>query len=119
MESLYRVVNKTDYEKALETGFVPRCNSDERANLVHLNIKQSVEIVASTYFDVSEFPVVLEVNPSSFPQAISWHEPTKAKPWKEARAAIQNIAMQSVCAVYELAYIEHGKDVKFKLGKRI
>ena len=78
MESLYRVVNKTDYEKALETGFVPRCNSDERANLVHLNIKQSVEIVASTYFDVSEFPVVLEVNPSSFSQAISWHEPTKA-----------------------------------------
>lgn len=114
MQSLYRVVDKNTYETALSSGLVPRCNSDQRSDLVHLNTKDDVELVASTYFEEHEFPLVLEVNPSSFAEKISWHEPSNLKPWKEARAKIQNIHMSDVKATHELKFIGNGNKIKFK-----
>ncbi len=119
MQLLYRVVDKNSYESALKSGLVPRCNSDERSNLVHLNTKNDVELVASTYFEKQEVPVVLEINSESFVEQISWHEPTANKPWLEVRAKIKNINMNHVTAIYELSHIESSDLIKFKIGNRI
>lgn len=115
MQHLYRVVDKSTYETALSSGLVPRCNSDKRSDLVHLNTKDDVELVAGTYFEEHEFPLVLEVNPSSFIDKISWHEPSHLKPWTEARAKIPNIRMCDVVATHKLNFVGSNKQSKFRI----
>lgn len=62
---LYRVVDRESWQAAQLTGRVPRCNSDNRADHVHLDLMGSIEVVAGAYFDPSESPLVLEIDVES------------------------------------------------------
>ena len=109
---LYRVVDRASWRTTQLSGFVPRCNSDQRENHVHLNLRESVERVAAAYFEPCEEPLVLEVDAESLGCEITWQEPSDQKPWKQACAQIKNIPLESVMRVF-------GLDVNFVDGKNV
>ena len=69
---IFRIVGLDDWHKALETGQVPRCGSDERDGFVHLSTAQTYLQTANLYFEVSEKPVVLEIDPSMLGDDLKW-----------------------------------------------
>ncbi|MEE2643160.1 MAG: hypothetical protein VX768_21205 [Planctomycetota bacterium] len=97
---LYRVVDRASWRTTQLSGFVPRCNSDQRENHVYLKMRESVERVAAAYFEPCEEPLVLAQQPSD------------QKPWKQACAQIKNIPLASVMRVF-------GLDANFVDGKNV
>ncbi len=101
---LYRVVDANAWVEAQKTGRVPRCASDARADHVHLNVKESVETVATHFFEAAEKPLVLEIDPAGFAAAIVWLDPTEQKPWPQPCARIPNIPLEAVVATHRLEF---------------
>ena len=116
MKTLYRVIDADSWAEALEKGVVPRCQSDERANQVHLNTEESVEAVADLYFVQAEKPVALEIDPTGFSSAIYWLEPTDLKPWPQPCARISNIPLVSVVAIHGLEF--DPREARFRLIRK-
>ena len=115
---LYRVVDQESWQAAQLSGKVPRCNSDKRADHVHLNLLESVEAVAAAYFEPIEIPLVLEIDTDSLGCEIVWHEATEHKPWKQPCAKIDSIPLKSVTRVVTLEHeLMEGKNT-YKLSTK-
>ena len=71
-EWVYRIVGLDDWREALGAGRVPRCGSDERDGFVHLSTAGTCLETANLYFDVSEQPVVLEIEAAALGEALRW-----------------------------------------------
>lgn len=69
---LYRVVSLEDWEQAQRLGRVPRCGSDDRDGFVHLSTEETVIETANLYFELSEVPVALEIDPKHLGDALRW-----------------------------------------------
>lgn len=105
MDNLFRVVPARDWEKALATGRVPRCASDERAGRVHLSERDAVEAIANTYFEAAEAPVALEIDRSMIEAQLEWNELTEAKPWRQAHLSLPNVLTEHVLRVHPLVVV--------------
>ena len=116
MKSLYRVIDADSWAEALKKGVVPRCQSDERADRVHLNTEESVEAVANLYFVQAEKPIALEIDPTEFSSAIYWLEPSEQKPWPQPCARISNIPLGSVVAIHGLEFDR--REARFRLIRK-
>lgn len=112
---LYRIISKDEWIQSQKEGKVPRCNSDKRADLVHLNIFEDIKTVANKYFEHSENPVVIEMNVTSeLEKKLTWEDPTSEKEWKQANLKVENIEMKNVERFSFLELVEGGK---FDIGK--
>jgi len=70
--SLYRIVGALDWKAGLDSGTVPRCGSDERDGFVHLSTEESFLETADLYFDPTEEPLALEIDPSALGSNLKW-----------------------------------------------
>ena len=116
MENLFRVIPACDWEKALVTGRVPRCASDERAGHVHLSERSAVEAIANAYFEPAEAPVALEIDRSRIDAELEWSEPTEAKPWRQAHLGMPDILTAHVVRAHPLAMAGRDGRDGFVLG---
>ena len=69
---LYRILGLDDWNRTLEDGTAPRCGADERDGFVHLSTAETYLETANLYFEASEEPVVLEINPALLGDALKW-----------------------------------------------
>ena len=69
---LYRVVSLEDWEQAQRLGRVPRCGSDERDGFVHLSTEETFIETANLYFEISESPLALEIDPEHLGNDLKW-----------------------------------------------
>ena len=76
---LYRVVSLEDWKQAQRLGQVPRCGSDERDGFVHLSTEETVIETANLYFELSEAPVALEIDPKLVGESVEMG--TRGVPW--------------------------------------
>ena len=114
---LYRIISKDEWIQSKKEGKVPRCNSDRRADHVHLNNFEDIKTVANKYFEHSENPVVIELNVSSdLKKKLTWENPTYEKNWEQAHLQIENIDMKYVERFSFLELVDGGK---FDIGKFI
>ena len=70
--SLYRVVSLEDWEETQKLGRVPRCGSDERDGFVHLSTEETFIETANLYFEISESPLALEIDPEHLGNDLKW-----------------------------------------------
>ena len=71
-EFLYRVVSLEDWEEAQGLGRVPRCGSDDRDGFVHLSTEETFIETANLYFEISEAPLALEIDPKLLGDDLKW-----------------------------------------------
>ena len=71
-DSLYRVVSLEDWNQAQGLGRVPRCGSDDRDGFVHLSTEETVIETANLYFEISEAPLALEIDPKLLGDDLKW-----------------------------------------------
>ncbi|MBY4678980.1 DUF952 domain-containing protein [Marinobacterium arenosum] len=102
--NLYRVIKRETWQVAQQSGIVPRCGNDNKADGVHLNLPEAVEHIAALYFTPEEDPVVLEVDTCRFESQIEWQEATADQPWLKPLAKIANLEVASVARVHELEH---------------
>lgn len=69
---IYRVVSLEDWNQAQEQGRVPRCGSDDRDGFVHLSTQEMMLETANLYFEVSEQPLALEIDPKLLGAELKW-----------------------------------------------
>ena len=93
---LYRIISEQEWIKAKAEGKVPRCNSDNRANCVHLTKFEDIKQVSAAFFTKDEKPVVIEVDTENFGEALYWESPNIKKPWHQPNVRIDNISLKDV-----------------------
>ncbi|WP_046080492.1 DUF952 domain-containing protein [Halomonas sp. HG01] len=99
MSILYRVLPSATWKEAKETGVVPRCGNDHKADGVNLNLPEAVEYTAHKYFTSDEDPVLLKVDTADFEDRIEWRPPLDHEPWQRPLARIDGIPLESVVSV--------------------
>jgi uncharacterized protein (DUF952 family) len=93
---LYRIISEQEWHKAKAEGKVPRCNSDNRDNCVHLTKFDDIKQVSAAYFTNDEKPVVIEIDTEEFEKDIYWESPNIKKPWHQPNARIDNFSLIDV-----------------------
>ncbi|MDQ3074169.1 MAG: DUF952 domain-containing protein [Pseudomonadota bacterium] len=116
MDNLFRVVAARDWEKALVTGRVPRCASDERAGHVHLSERSAVETIANAYFEPGEAPLALEIDRGAIEAELEYSEPSEAKPWRQAHLNRPNVLTDQVLRTHPLIVANRDGRDRFVLG---
>ena len=71
-EPLYRVVTAHEWQRAQETGWIPRNEADRKDGFIHLSSAKSFLETATRYFSPGDRPLALELDPSRLPGAIRW-----------------------------------------------
>ena len=69
---IYRVVSLEDWEQAQKLGRVPRCGADDRDGFVHLSTETTMLETANLYFETSESPLALEIDPKLLGDDLKW-----------------------------------------------
>ena len=69
---IYRVVSLEDWEQAQRLGRVPRCGADDRDGFVHLSTEKTFIETANLYFETSEAPLALEIDPKLLGDDLKW-----------------------------------------------
>ncbi len=116
MDNLFRVVAARDWRAALATGRVPRCAADERAGFVHLSERDAVEMIATAYFEPAEAPVALEIDRGMIEEQLEWHEPSEAKPWRQAQLKLPNVLTDHVVRTHRLVTVNRDGRASFALS---
>jgi uncharacterized protein (DUF952 family) len=93
---LYRIISEQEWFKAKAEGKVPRCNSDNRDNCVHLTKFEDIKQVSAAYFSKDEKPVVIEIDTEDFEEDIYWESANIKKPWDQPNLKIDNIRLKHV-----------------------
>ena len=70
------MVSSEDWEQTLKLGRVPRCGSDDRDGFVHLSTEETVIETANLYFELSEAPLALEIDPKLLGDDLKWEAVT-------------------------------------------
>lgn len=116
MSRLFHILDKESWLEAQKTGLVPRNVAEEQENHVHLNTLESVEKATDRFFAPNEEPVALEIDTSEFNYKIVWYQPSKAKPWLQPCAKIQNIPISAVVKVHDFELADHNGQHHFKMN---
>ena len=98
-DSLYRVVSREDWEQAQRLGRVPRCGSDERDGFVHLSTEETVIETANLYFELSEAPLALEIDPKHLGNDLKWERVASRGDVAFPHLYAEGIPLSAVCAV--------------------
>ena len=101
-EFLYRVVSLEDWEEAQGLGRVPRCGSDDRDGFVHLSTEETFIETANLYFEISEAPLALEIDPKLLGDDLKWER--RGLPWGRSFSSLysEGIPLSAVRAVISL-----------------
>ncbi|SHG97395.1 DUF952 domain-containing protein [Ferrimonas marina] len=110
---LYRVVDADSWRQAQQSGWVPRCGADQRADWVHLNVQESLKVVTPRYFHPSDKPVALAIAVDHLQGELVWLEPTEEKPWIQPCAKIANLPLSAVVSVIPLTRDDRGAEFLF------
>ena len=103
-DSLYRVVSLEDWEQAQRLGRVPRCGSDERDGFVHLSTEETFIETANLYFEISEAPLALEIDPEHLGNDLKWERVASRGDVAFPHLYTEGIPLSAVRAVISLDY---------------
>ena len=112
---IYRVVSLEDWTEAQELGRVPRCGADDRDGFVHLSTQETMLETANLYFEISEKPLALEIDPRLLGDDLKWEavESRGGRAFPHLYAA--GIPMPAVRAAIVL---EHSEEEGFSCGQK-
>ena len=103
-DSLYRVVSFKDWEQAQRLGRVPRCGADDRDGFVHLSTEETFIETANLYFEFSEAPLALEIDPKLLGDALRWEAVASCNGTAFPHLYLEGIPLSAVRAVTSLDY---------------
>lgn len=104
MQSLFRVIREALWLEYQHTDALPRCGNDNKADRIHLNVREAVESIAEAYFSPEEKPIVLEIDPAGFADQIEWLQAGTDRPWPQPLANIPNLPVSAVVRVHTLEH---------------
>ena len=105
-DSLYRVVSLEDWEQAQKLGRVPRCGADARDGFVHLSTEETVIETANLYFEISEAPLALVIDPGHLGDDLKWEAVASRAGATFPHLYSEGIPLSAVRAVISLDYSE-------------
>ena len=105
-DSLYRVVSLEDWEQAQKLGRVPRCGADARDGFVHLSTEETFLETANLYFEISEAPLALVIDPGHLGDDLKWEAVASRGGVAFPHLYSEGIPLSAVRAVISLDYSE-------------
>jgi len=110
---IYRVVSLEDWEQAQRLGRVPRCGADDRDGFVHLSTEKTFIETANLYFETSEAPLALEIDPKLLGDDLKWEAVASRGDAAFPHLYSKGIPLSAVRAVIPL---EHSAQSGFTCG---
>ena len=101
---IYRVVSLEDWEQAQRLGRVPRCGADDRDGFVHLSTEKTFIETANLYFETSEAPLALEIEPKLLGNDLKWEAVASRGDAAFPHLYSEGIPLSAVRAVIPLEY---------------
>ena len=105
-DSLYRVVSLEDWEQAQKLGRVPRCGADARDGFAHLSTEETFLETANLYFEISEAPLALVIDPELLGNDLKWQRVASRGGAAFPHLYSEGIPLSAVRAVISLDYSE-------------
>ncbi|MDG2148495.1 MAG: DUF952 domain-containing protein [Planctomycetota bacterium] len=113
-DPVYRIVGQDDWHITRREGQVPRSGPDESDGFVHLSTAESVLETANLYFEVSQAPVVLEIDSLALGDALKWEAVEQRGGTVFPHLYAPGIPLAAIRAVIELDHTSSG----FTTGNR-
>ena len=112
-DSLYRVVSLEDWEQAQKLGRVPRCGADARDGFVHLSTEETFLETANLYFEISEAPLALVIDPGLLGGDLKW-ETVESR----GGAAFPHLYSEGIplSAIRAVIFLDHSQENGFTCG---
>ena len=112
---IYRVVSLEDWNQTQKLGCVPRCGADDRDGFVHLSTEETMLETANLYFETSEQPLILEIDPKVLGEDLKWEEVESRGGAEFPHLYSDGIPLQAVRAAIVL---DHTERFGFSLGHK-
>ena len=112
---IYRVVSLEDWTQAQQLGRVPRCGADDRDGFVHLSTEETMLETANLYFETSEKPLALEIDPKLLGDDLKWESVESRGGIAFPHLYAEGIPMPAVRAAIVL---DHSQENGFSFGQK-
>ena len=114
MKKVFRVLGKSDWALSHDAGIVPPCGSDSRDGFIHLSRFEDIIDTANLYFDLSESPLVLEVDAEALGDKLRWEKVASRGGRSFPHLYAPGIPLKAVRATHPLTH----DGTSFHLGTR-
>ena len=114
-EYIYRVVSLEDWNQTQKVGCVPRCGADDRDGFVHLSTEETMLETANLYFETSEQPLALQIDPKVLGDDLKW-EAVESR----GGAAFPHLYAEGIplAAVRAAIVLDHSRESGFSAGQK-
>ncbi len=104
MSSIFKLISSNDWEEAKINGILPKSEKDISAGGYHVYQFDDLETVCKLGFNVKDYPMALELEPSSLIAQLTWHQPDQKRAWKEGVIKIGDIYADLVMNIYSFEW---------------
>jgi len=104
MSAIFKLISSNDWEDAKITGLVPKTEADVRAGGYHVYQFNDLETLCKLDFKAQDYPIALELEPTSLVAHLTWHQPNEKRDWKEGLIKSAEIYADLVMNIYSFEW---------------
>ncbi|PHS17542.1 MAG: hypothetical protein COA86_09640 [Kangiella sp.] len=104
MSAIFKLISSNDWEDAKITGVIPKTEIDLKAGGYHVYQMDDLEKLCKLSFAQNDYPIALELEPSSLISQLTWHQPNQDRAWKEGIIKSVDIYADLVMNIYSFEW---------------